>query len=118
MFLFSDRGLPSTLRHMNGYSGRTYTLTKPDGSYNYIKIHLISDQGVHYLTNSEAAPLAGTKPDLHVLDLYNTINAGKYPSWTVYFQVVHPKDLSSCPVNIFDMTQVLPHALYPPPPCR
>ena len=113
MFLFSDRGLPSTLRHMNGYSGHTYTLTKPDGSYNYIKIHLISDQGVHYLTNSEATPLAGTKPDLHVLDLYNAIDAGNYPSWTVYFQVVHPKDLSSCPVNIFDMTKVLPHGLFP-----
>jgi len=113
MFLFSDRGLPSTLRHINGYSGHTYTLTKLDGSYSYIKIHLISDQGIQYLTNSEAAPLAGTKPDLHALDLYDSIKTGNYPSWTVYFQVVQPKDLSTCPINIFDMTKVLPHAQYP-----
>ncbi|MCV5968508.1 catalase, partial [Lactococcus petauri] len=28
MVLFSDRGTPASLRHMNGYSGHTYKLTK------------------------------------------------------------------------------------------
>jgi len=113
MFLFSDRGLPANLRQINGYSGHTYTLTKPDGAYKYIKIHLKSDQGIQGLTNEEAAPLAGTRPDMHALDLRDAIDAGNYPSWTVYFQVVDPKDLESCPVNIFDMTKILPHSLFP-----
>lgn len=113
MFLFGDRGLPSSVRHTNGYSGNTYKFTKSNGLYHYARIHFISDQGTHHLSNSDAARLAGYDPDNHVLDLQSSIESGNFPSWTVYFQAIHPSEIVNSPVPIFDMTKVWPHKLYP-----
>lgn len=114
MFLFGDRGLPSSVRHVNGYSGNTYKLTKDNGrSYHYVRIHLKTNQGIHYLTNTEGAQLAGTEPDRHLLDLQDAIKAGDFPSWDVYVQVIHPDEISKAPIDIFDMTKVWPKKLYP-----
>jgi catalase len=113
MFLFSDRGLPRTLRNINGYSNHTYKFTKADGSFHYVKIHLIADGGIATLTNSEATPLSATQPDYHALDLRSAIDSGNFPTWTVSVQVMHPKDVKDSPVNIFDMTKVWPHGKYP-----
>lgn len=113
MFLFGDRGTPASLRHINGYSGHTYKFTKRDGSYHYVRIHIKADGGIKNLSAEEATRLAGTNPDSLILGLYNAIGAGNFPSYTVYIQTIHPADVNNCPVNIFDMTKVLPHAQYP-----
>lgn len=113
MFLFGDRGLPSSVRHVNGYSGNTYKFTKKNGDYVYVRITLKTNQGIHYFTNTEGARLAGTEPDRHVLDLQDAIKKGDFPSWDVYVQVIHPKDIGNSPCNIFDMTKVWPKKLYP-----
>jgi catalase len=113
MFLFGDRGLPSSVRHVNAYSGNTYKFTKSDGSYHYVRIHLTSNQGIHYFTNTEGAELAGTQPDRHLVDLQSAIESGDFPSWNVYVQVIHPNDISGAPFDIFDMTKVWPHGPYP-----
>ncbi|ETI21528.1 hypothetical protein G647_07875 [Cladophialophora carrionii CBS 160.54] len=113
MFLFSDRGTPASLRNINGYSGHTYKFTKKDGSFHYVRIHIHADEGVKNLTNDEAVRLAGTSPDHLTLDMFNAIEEGNYPSYTVSIQTIHPADVGLSPVNIFDMTKVLPHAQYP-----
>jgi catalase len=113
MFLFGDRGLPSSVRHVNAYSGNTYKFTKFDGSYHYVRIHFISNQGVHYFTNTEGAELAGTQPDRHLVDLQSAIESGNFPSWNVYVQAIHPNDIAGAPFDIFDMTKVWPHGPYP-----
>ncbi|KIW09945.1 hypothetical protein PV08_11721 [Exophiala spinifera] len=114
MFLFGDRGLPSSVRHVNGYSGNTYMFTKDDGaSYVYVRVTLKTNQGIHYYTNAEGAKIAGTEPDKHILDLQDAIKAGDFPSWDVYVQVIRPEDVEKAPVNIFDMTKVWPKKLYP-----
>lgn len=115
MFLFGDRGLPASVRHVNGYSGNTYKLTKDGGkSYVYARITFKTVQGIHYYTNTEAAEIAGTNPDAHVLDLQDAIKRGDYPSWDVYIQTIHPDDIAkAAPLNIFDMTKVWPKSQFP-----
>ncbi|KAH0848660.1 Peroxisomal catalase A [Fonsecaea pedrosoi] len=113
MFLFSDRGTPASLRSINGYSGHTYKFTKKDGSYHYVKIHIHADGGIKNFTNDEAIKVAGESPDFLTNDLFNEIEKGNYPSYTVSIQTIHPADVAMCPVNIFDMTKVLPHEQYP-----
>ncbi|KAI1612780.1 catalase-like domain-containing protein [Exophiala viscosa] len=113
MFLFGDRGLPSSVRHVNGYSGNTYKFTKADGTYHYVRFHIKTNQGIHYFTNSEGAELAGKEPDKHILDLQDAINTGDFPSWDVCVQVIHPNDIASAPIDIFDMTKVWPKKQYP-----
>ncbi|KAB8304453.1 hypothetical protein EYC80_003847 [Monilinia laxa] len=38
MYLFSDRGTPTSLRNLNAYSGNTYKFTKPDGAFRYLDL--------------------------------------------------------------------------------
>jgi catalase len=114
MFLFGDRGLPASVRTIHGYSGNTYKFTKNNGKeYVYVRVHFISQQGIHWFTNAEGAKYAGTEPDKHMLDLQNAINKGDYPSWDVCVQVIHPHQLDQATVNIFDMTKIWPKKQYP-----
>lgn len=113
MFLFGDRGLPSSVRHTNAYSGNTYKFSKADGSYHYVRIHVLTNQGCHYFTNAEAAEIAGKNPDYHIQDLQDAINAGDYPSWNVCIQTISPDQIAEADVDIFDMTKIWPHHKYP-----
>ncbi|KAH8907704.1 catalase-domain-containing protein [Coniochaeta sp. PMI_546] len=113
MLLFSDRGTPKSVRHVNGYSGHTYKMTKPDGSFHYVKFHFKSNQGNDTLTDAEATRLAGEDPDNHTADLYNAIESGNFPSWTLYIQVMTPQQAETYRWNVFDMTKVWPHSDIP-----
>jgi catalase len=113
MFLFSDRGIPASLRNINGYSGHTYKFTKKDGSYHFVKIHILSNLGIKTLTSAEGNSLAGTHPDALTLDLFEAIATGNLPSYGVFVQTLAPSAVPTFPVNIFDMTKVWPHSLAP-----
>ncbi|KAI8956493.1 catalase [Daldinia sp. FL1419] len=113
MFLFGDRGLPSSPRHVNAYSGNTYKFTKSDSSYCYVRIHILTNQGIHYFTDEEGAKLAGSEPDRHLADLQDSIESGNFPSWDMYVQVIHPGDIGDAPIDIFDMTKTWPLDKYP-----
>lgn len=65
------------------------------------------------LPAGEALRLAGEDPDYHVRDLFDAIERGDYPTWTLYLQVMDPKDAETYRWNIFDMTKIWPHADYP-----
>ncbi|BCR85433.1 uncharacterized protein ACHE_20891A [Aspergillus chevalieri] len=113
MHLFSDRGTPASLRHMNAYSGHTYKFIKEDGSFKYIKVHIKTQQGIKNFTCEEAKKMAGENPDFLLQDLFDAIESGNYPVWNVYVQVMDPKDAENYKWNIFDMTKVWPHQDYP-----
>ncbi|KAI1105539.1 catalase [Jackrogersella minutella] len=113
MFLFGDRGIPLSLRHVNAYSGSAYKFTKSDGSYCYVRIHFLTNQGVHFLTNAEGAELAGKEPDKNLRDLQDAIDSGNLPSWDMYVQVIRPEDIGDAPIDIFDMTKTWPLSKYP-----
>ena len=113
MTLFSDRGTPYSYRHMNGYSGHTHKWTKPDGTFNYVQIHLKTDQGIKNFTNEEAGKMASANPDWNTQDLFEAIQKGDYPSWTVYVQVLSPEQAEKFRWNIFDLTKVWPQKEVP-----
>ncbi|KAK8192476.1 catalase A [Zalaria obscura] len=113
MHLFSDRGIPASLRQMDAFSGSTYKFTKEDGSFKYIKVHIKTQQGIRNYDRETAAKIAGENPDHHVQDLFEAIEKGDYPKWNVYVQVMDPKDAETYKWNIFDMTKVWPHEDYP-----
>ncbi|KAB8282324.1 catalase-like domain-containing protein [Yarrowia lipolytica] len=113
MVLFSDRGTPANYRQMNGYSGHTYKWIKKDGSFNYVQIHMKTDQGIKNLTNDEAVALSGTNPDHAQEDLFNSIKSGSFPSWTCYVQVCTPEQAEKLKWSVFDLTKVWPHDQFP-----
>jgi catalase len=114
MQLFGNRGVPKSLRNMNGYGVHTFKFGKPtEGTFKYVKIHLKPDAGVETMTEEEAGKLAGEDPDYHVRDLYNSIEKGDFPSWTLNLQIMDPKEAENYRWNIFDPTKIWPHKDYP-----
>ncbi|EZF31746.1 hypothetical protein H101_04660 [Trichophyton interdigitale H6] len=111
--LFSDRGTPASLRHMNAYSGHTYKLTTADGGFRYVKFHIKTDQGVRNFTREEAEMMAGKNPDFLIQDMFDAIERGEYPTWTVFAQIMEPAQAENYRWNIFDMTKVWPHKDFP-----
>ena len=84
MILFSDRGTPDGYHNMHGYSGHTFKFVNKDGKYHYVQVHLRKDGGAKSLTNDEAVKLAGENPEYGIQTLFEDIENGKFPSWTVY----------------------------------
>ncbi|MFF4601753.1 catalase [Streptomyces sp. NPDC001339] len=112
-WLMGDRGIPKTYRHMNGYGSHTYMWINGSGERFWIKYHFKTDQGIDFLTQEEADRLAGTDPDVHRRDLYEAIEGGNHPSWTLYVQVMPFEDAADYRFNPFDLTKVWPHGDYP-----
>jgi catalase len=108
-----DRGIPKTWRHMNGYSSHTYLWVNAAGERFWVKYHFKTDQGVDFLTQEEADRLAGADGDYHQRDLYDAIERGDHPSWTLHLQVMPFEEAKSYRFNPFDLTKVWPHGDYP-----
>jgi catalase len=112
-WLFGDRGIPASYRHMNGYGSHTYQWQNAQGEYFWVKYHFKTNQGIKNLTVEDAAWLAGQDPDSHQRDLREAIERGEYPSWTVKVQIMPAADAAGYRFNPFDLTKVWPHADYP-----
>ncbi|MFE6867030.1 catalase [Kitasatospora sp. NPDC057692] len=112
-WLMGDRGIPKSYRHMNGYSSHTYLWVNAGGERFWVKYHFKTDQGVDFLTQADADRLAGSDPDLHRQDLWQAIEGGTPPSWTLHVQVMPFDDAPGYRFNPFDLTKVWPHGDYP-----
>ncbi|MEY9873966.1 catalase [Streptacidiphilus sp. MAP12-33] len=112
-WLFGDRGIPASYRHMNGYGSHTYQWVAEDGAAYWVKYHFKTNQGIRSLDAGQAAELAGQDPDSHQRDLHQAIERGIYPSWTVHVQLMPVAEAANYQFNPFDLTKVWPHADYP-----
>lgn len=112
-YLMGDRGIPRSYRTMNGYGSHTYLWINAAGDKHWVKYHFHSDQGVVGLTGEEAERIAGQDADFHRRDLYEAIERGDHPSWTLSVQLMPYDDARDYRINPFDLTKVWPHADYP-----
>ncbi|WP_136069157.1 catalase [Modicisalibacter radicis] len=112
-WLMGDRGIPRTWRHMNGYSSHTYMWANAQGEKFWVKYHFKTDQGIECLTQEEADRLAGEDGDYHTRDLFEAIDRGEHPSWTLYMQIMPFAEAETYRYNPFDLTKVWPHDDYP-----
>ncbi len=111
--LMSDRGLPVSPRFMNGYGSHTYSFWNTDGERFWVKFHFKTQQGHKTLTNAEAEAVVGKSRETYQEDLFGSIEAGDFPRWTVYVQVMPELEAEKTPYNPFDLTKVWPHSDYP-----
>lgn len=108
--LMSDRGIPRSWRHINGYGSHTFSFWNEEGQRYWVKWHFKTDQGVQCVTDEEASTLPGHGAQQ---DLVEAIDRGDFPSWTVKLQILDEQQLRALPINPFDLTKVWPHALAP-----
>ena len=112
-WLMGDRGIPKTWRHMNGYGSHTYMWVNAEGEKFWVKYHFKTDQGIEFMTQSEADTMAGVDADYHRRDLFESIKKGNFPSWTLKMQIMPFDDAKTYRFNPFDLTKVWPHKDYP-----
>lgn len=112
-WLMGDRGIPRTWRHMDGFSSHTYMWVNAAGDKFWVKYHFKTDQGIENLTQAEADRMAGVDADYHRRDLFNSIKAGDFPSWTLKMQIMPFEEAKTYRFNPFDLTKVWPHGDYP-----
>jgi len=112
-FLFSDRGIPNGYRHMNGYGSHTFKMVNKQNKAVYVKFHYKTNQGIEGVPVEKAAVLDGADPDYSTRDLYNNIAEKKFPSWTMYIQVMTFEQAEKYRWNPFDLTKVWPHSEFP-----
>ncbi len=111
--LMSDRGLPQTVRNMNGYGSHTYALLNAANERFWVKFHFKTMQGHKHWTNAEAAVVVGRTRESTQEDLFGSIEKGDFPRWKLQVQIMPETDAEKTLYNPFDLTKVWPHADYP-----
>lgn len=111
--LMSDRGLPTDVRHINGYGSHTYSLINAEGERVWCKFHFKTQQGHKHYTDEEAEQAIAKSRETTQEDLFGAIEKGDFPKWNVFIQVMTQVQSETFEHDPFDITKVWPHADYP-----
>jgi catalase len=111
--LMSERGIPASYRHMHGFGSHTYSFLNAAGERFWVKFHFVCQQGIHNLSDEEAAARIACDRDTAQRDLFDSIARGDNPRWTFKIQVMPEREAATYRINPFDLTKVWPHADYP-----
>ncbi|MBL0243761.1 MAG: catalase [Rhodoferax sp.] len=111
--VMSDRGIPASYRHMHGFGSHTFSFINAQNERHWVKFHWRTQQGIKNMTDAEAAAAVADDRETHQRDLYNAIERGDFPKWTLFVQVMPEKDAEKVPYHPFDLSKVWPHADYP-----
>lgn len=111
--VMSDRGIPKSYRTMHGFGSHTFSMINVANERVWVKFHWRSSQGIENLTDEDAETVIGADRESHQRDLYNAIEQGNYPSWTLYVQVMTDAEAQQHRHNPFDLTKVWPKRDFP-----
>ncbi len=113
MWAMSDRAIPRSYRMMQGFGVHTFRLVNAVGESRFVKFHWTPSAGTHSLVWDEAVKLSGCDSDFHRRDLWEAIEAGHYPEWTLGLQVFTQEQADAFSFDILDPTKLVPEELVP-----
>lgn len=102
----SDRGIPKSYRHMHGFSSHAFSFISAKHERVWVKFHFETHQGIENLSDEEAARLIAKDRESHQRDLYEAIEQGDFPKWTMYVQIMSEEEAQKLDYNPFDLTKV------------
>ncbi|KAA8733834.1 catalase [Acinetobacter qingfengensis] len=111
--VMSDRGIPAGYRHMHGFGSHTYSFINADNERFWVKFHFRTQQGIKNLTDAEAEDIIASDRESSQRDLFDAIERGDFPKWTLYVQIMPEQDAEKVPYHPFDLTKIWPHGDYP-----
>lgn len=111
--VMSDRGIPATFRHMHFFGSHTYSLYNAENVRTWCKFHFKTEQGIKNLTNEEAEKINGMDREYHGKDLFEAIERGDFPRWTMCIQVMTEEQAKRHHENPFDITKTWSQKEYP-----
>ncbi|MFC8898293.1 catalase [Streptomyces cinereoruber] len=110
----SDRGIPRSLRTMEGFGVHTFRLVNAEGATTLVKFHWKPKLGVHSQVWEEAQIAGGVDPDFHRRDLADAIEAGAYPQWELGIQTFPDTPEQTFEgIDLLDPTKIVPEELAP-----
>lgn len=113
MWLLSDRAIPRSFAHMEGFGVHTFRFVNAKGKSHFVKFHWKPLAGVHSLIWDEAVKLMGKDPDFHRRSLFEAIEEGNFPEWELGVQVIPEEDEMKFDFDLFDPTKIVPEELVP-----
>ena len=116
MWVMSDRGIPRSLRMMQGFGVHTYRLVNAKGESHFVKFHWRPKLGTHSLVWDEAVKISGADSDFHRRDLWEAIESGEYPEWELGFQIFTEAQADGFSFDVLDATKLIPEELVPVTP--
>jgi catalase len=116
MWVMSDRGIPRSLRMMQGFGVHTYRLVNSAGESHFVKFHWRPLLGTHSLVWDEAVKIAGADADFHRRDLWEAIESGEYPTWELGLQIFTEAQAEGFSFDVLDATKLIPEELVPVTP--
>ncbi len=111
--VMSDRGIPATFRHMHFFGEHTFSFYNAENKRFWCKFHFHTQQGIKNLSNQEAAEICGKDRESHGRDLFESIEKGAYPRWTMYVQIMTEEQANQHYENPFDITKIWRHSEFP-----
>ena len=113
IWAMSDRGIPRSLRAMEGFGVHTFRLINAEGVSRFVKFHWKPVAGAFSLVWDETLKLAGKDPDFNRRDLWESIEMGDYFEWELGVQVVEEADEHKFDFDLLDATKIIPEELVP-----
>jgi catalase len=113
MILMSDRGIPANLRQMHGFGSHTFSFINSKDERFWVKFHFKTQQGIANLTNAEAEEIVGKDREASQRDMFEHIQNGDFPRWTMYVQIMPEAEAKTYRFNPFDLSKVWLHKDYP-----
>jgi catalase len=113
MWAMSDRGIPRSLRHIEGFGVHTFRLVNAKGESTFVKFHWRPVLGLASTLWDEAVKIAGADPDYHRRDLWQAIDSGDYPEWTLSIQAFDQATADKLDFDILDPTKIIPEEVIP-----
>ncbi|MCX5516436.1 catalase HPII [Kaistia algarum] len=113
MWAMSDRGIPRSLRMIEGFGVNTFRLLNDRNEAVFVKFHWRPKLGLQSTCWDEAVKIAGADPDYHRRDLYEAIASGDFPEWEFGVQIVTAEEADALPFDILDATKLIPEEMVP-----
>ena len=113
LWVMSDRGIPRSIRMVEGFGVHTFRLVNDEGVGTFVKFHWKPRLGLQSTLWDETVKISGADTDYHRRDLYEAIENGDYPEWDFGVQLVSEADAEKLPFDILDPTKLIPEEMAP-----
>jgi len=109
----SPWGIPANYREMEGSGVNTYKLVNDEGIAHLVKFHWQPKQGVRNLTAAQAAEIKAKNVGHATQDLYESIERGEFPEWTLCVQIMSDDPHEELDFDPLDDTKRWPEDQFP-----
>ncbi|GLI74782.1 hypothetical protein PoHVEF18_003030 [Penicillium ochrochloron] len=113
LWAMAGHGIPRSFRHLDGFGVHTFRLVTSDGESKLVKFHWKGLQGKASLVWEEAQQVSGKNADFMRQDLFEAIEAGRFPEWELGVQIMDEDDQLRFGFDLLDPTKIVPEELVP-----